>query len=132
MGDRCCMSVRCLKKDAARFREIGFDVEHDLGPVVDMQDIEANYAHAGEMPNDIPYVASHGRGDCYDAGRLVCDGKEFVEQKVGEDEGYVIDFNEFGDPNIEDIAKVRKLIKMRTHISEMFQAMIKSAIAEIQ
>ncbi|MCX6896788.1 MAG: hypothetical protein NTZ16_15115 [Verrucomicrobia bacterium] len=95
MGDRCYMSVTCRREDQARFEELGFVLEVEPTSeslVIEMVDEEANYAHADQMPTDIPYTAAHGGGSNYGAGNIACDGKEFAEVAATND-GFVVDWD---------------------------------------
>jgi len=92
MGDRCHMVVYCLKKDAAVFEDLGFVLQDDGSSpscsvdipvgVVTMVDEEANYAHSGDMPENIVYLSDHSRGFDYGCGGVVCDGKKCIEYET--------------------------------------------------
>ena len=92
MSDRCRMEVFCLTKDKEKFEELGFTEWPDKFMVSVwkalvlpasrasyMVDATANYAHAREMPEDIPYYGFNSAGDEYGPGLFVCDGKTFLE-----------------------------------------------------
>jgi hypothetical protein len=93
MGDRCFMSVVCRRQDASIFEELGFDLHHEDKPdtaVIEMWDAEANYAHSGDMPKDIPYYGHHYEGGDYGAHKFVCDGSVYAEAACGHNAGYVV------------------------------------------
>lgn len=78
MGDRCHMAITCRECDADRFVDLGFvnqiDAPADLPGCVVLEDFEANYAHEGDLPEDIPYFGGHGPGDGYNSHVVACDG----------------------------------------------------------
>jgi hypothetical protein len=80
MGDRCYMKLTCRLQDVPRFEPLGFDPEDDTptdGRTIELCDPEANYAHSGDLPTDIPWTAYHYEGGDYGSFELVCcgDGK---------------------------------------------------------
>ena len=96
MGDRCYMSVTCRRQDQSRFEALGFVLESEASPespVIEMSDMEANYAHAEEMPTDIPYYGIYGAGSNYGPGNVACDCRNYVEVGTGQDSGFVVDWD---------------------------------------
>ncbi|NBU11829.1 MAG: hypothetical protein EBS84_22995, partial [Proteobacteria bacterium] len=68
MGDRCYMQVTCRRQDIPEFEALGFHLEFEQSPdspIVELIDEEANYAHADQLPTDIPFTAWHGAGGNY-------------------------------------------------------------------
>ena len=95
MGDRCYMSLVCRRQDKERFEELGFVLNcRDEGPLLEMEDAEANYAHCGDLPKDIPYHGSHGAGGDYGPGVFACDGTTYAEVEGGHNGGLVIHWDE--------------------------------------
>jgi hypothetical protein len=95
MGDRCYMSVTCRRQDKAQFEELGFRIEFEQSPeslVIEMVDQEANYAHADQMPADIPYTGWNGAGSNYGDGKFACDGKKYAEVAANND-GFVMEWD---------------------------------------
>src|ERR1051325_8192342 len=95
MGDRCYMEVTCRRKDVKCFEDLGFAMqdwnnENPDSPTVVMVDEEANYAHSGRMPTNIPYHGHNGAGGCYGESAFACDGERFAEVEAGHDGGYVV------------------------------------------
>lgn len=85
MGDRCYMTVTCRREDAHLFTcyDLGFsimDEDWNTGSIVQLEDIEANYAHCGDMPTSIPYYGSHTAGDTYGEGVFACDGGPMIDE----------------------------------------------------
>lgn len=118
MGDRCYMTVWCRPQDVTRFTEIGFNLqEHTAGSFSEeMVDEEANYAHHGDMPADIPYHGWHASGGDYGPMDFACTGHEFDEWEAGHgNNGYVF-ANEPGESNaawIEEVARFHAFRKIR-------------------
>ena len=93
MGDRCYMHITCRREDRELFQLIGFLPEFDQTPdsaIIEMVDEEANYAHAEEMPTNVPYYGHHGSGGNYGQHSLACDGRRFAEVETGFDGGFVV------------------------------------------
>jgi hypothetical protein len=83
MGDRCHMTIFCRPQDTARFEELGFTAqtdEPDDDGTVEMLDEEANYAHHGVLPTDIPWTGSHNEGGDYGPAELHCLGDGIVHE----------------------------------------------------
>lgn len=94
MGDRCHMTVYCRPQDVPRFEELGFTAQIDPIPPdateVEMIDEEANYAHFGDLPTDIPYHGWHHEGGDYGPAEFACDGTTYAEWETGHGiSGYV-------------------------------------------
>jgi hypothetical protein len=84
MGDRCHMTIYCRPQDTARFEELGFTTQifetaFNDG-TVEMLDEEANYAHSGVLPTDIPWTGSHHEGSDYGPAELHCLGDGIVHE----------------------------------------------------
>ena len=94
MSDCCYMSVTCRKQDAKRFEDIGFEEideeETPKGILVEMEDEQANAAHYGKLPIDIPYYGFSGSGGDYGPSLFACDGKKYIE----------INCNEYREPMV--------------------------------
>lgn len=79
MGDRCHMIITCRESDADRFLDLGFYSQVGRsGPTlpgcVVVEDHEANFGHAGDLPDDVPYFGAHGAGSTYGPALVACDG----------------------------------------------------------
>ena len=87
MGERCSMTIRCRREHAARFETLGFSEEFEAEdkntPAVTLVDHEANWAHSGEMPTDVPWTGTSDACYSYGASRYACDGKDFAEVDAG-------------------------------------------------
>ena len=83
------MEIRCRKEHASRFVDLDFSnwSAERIQPegVVTMVDEEANYAHTGEMPTDIPWEG-WSDGGSYGSFLYACDGKALCEVSVGENQ----------------------------------------------
>jgi hypothetical protein len=87
MGDRAYAQVLCRAKDVAAFEELGFsEQEYWKGlpeGVSFLVDEEANYGNSSSLrelaERGYVFIAQHDSGGDYDAGRLVSDGKSFLE-----------------------------------------------------
>ena len=130
MGDRCYMSVTCRREDKARFEELGFEVESETSPeslIIEMVDQEANYAHADQMPKDIPYTCWHGAGGNYGDGKIVCDGRAYAEVCANND-GFVLawDYQKMR-PRHKSILQVRRFIKLEKRVQARFKVLREQA-----
>jgi hypothetical protein len=127
MGDRCYMSVTCRRQDQARFEELGFHVEFDEddnSPVIEMVDEEANYAHVGQMPTDIPFMAQNGAGYDYGGAEVVCDGWKTIEIPFAHHGGFVVDWNfRLGLPTFKSIFCIRRFLKLKRRVQKLFKAL---------
>lgn len=126
MGDRCYMTVHCRRQDRQRFEDLGFQVvwgDDTNSPVIDLIDEEANYAHAGKMPADVPYYGTWSAGSEYGPGTLVCDGREYIEVPASHD-GYVLAWNyRWGLPRLKSILRIRRYLKLERRVNQMFKAL---------
>jgi len=117
MGDRCYMSVTCRRQDKETFEALGFHLEFETSPespVIEMVDEEANYAHSGEMPANIPYYGSHGSGDNYAAGDLACDGKKYAEVETGHGSGFMVGWDhQKSKPTPQSLKNIRQFIRIQ-------------------
>lgn len=83
MGDRCHMTIYCRPQDTARFEDLGFTAQHDEpddNGTIEMLDPEANYAHSGDLPTDIPWHGHHHEGGEYGPAELHCCGDGIVHE----------------------------------------------------
>ena len=129
MGDRCYMELTCRCQDQGRFEALGFtaqdwDNSASDSATISMVDEEANYAHYGDMPTDIPYIGVHGAGGDYGSGAYVCDGKEYAEVGRGNTGGFVVDWDEEKRrPVPRSMRAVRRYLIVRDKVRELFKAM---------
>lgn len=77
MGDRCHMTIYCRPQDTARFEDLGFTAQDtpESDGTIEMIDPEANYAHYGNLPDDIPWTGHHHKGVEYGPAELHCPGE---------------------------------------------------------
>lgn len=126
MGDRCYMHVTCRRQDKDRFDQLGFEQEFepsDDSPVIEMTDQEANYAHADEMPSDIPYLAWHSSGDNYGEGRIACDGTHHAEVGATSD-GFVVAWDHAqNEPIARSVEDIRHYIAVEQTVRERFESL---------
>ncbi len=112
MSDTCYMEVMCLREHQKRFIVLGFHLDNETENVAIMVDFEANFAHFGKLPTDIPYTAFHSYGGDYGPHLIACDGKRQVEIP-GDREGFVIKWNhEENEPGSECMAKIREYLEV--------------------
>jgi hypothetical protein len=127
MGDRCYMSVTCRRQDRDRFEELGFHLEFESSPespVIEMVDEEANYAHANDMPADIPYYGYNSAGGHYGDGQIVCDGKEYDEMETGRDGGFVVVWDYRNKkPTKQCLANIRRFIVVHKRAEHIIGAL---------
>jgi hypothetical protein len=125
MGDRCYMRLECRQKDRARFEALGFVVEVENGPVIEMLDEDANYAHYDQLPEDVPFIAEHGAGGNYGAGMVVCDGQETISVDCGHDNGFVLDWDdEKNRPKERGVRHVQRFVKLERKVRKLFVSLI--------
>lgn len=127
MGDRCYMSVTCRREDKARFEELGFVLEAESSSeslVIELADQESNYAHADQMPANIPYYGIFGAGSCYGAGNIACDGKEYAEVETGHDGGFVVDWDyRKQKPQSKSLKRIRHYISVDKKARSIIKAL---------
>ena len=121
------MSVTCRRQDQKRFEDLGFNLEFESSPespVIEMVDEEANYAHANDMPTNIPYYGINGAGDEYSAGGYACDGRGYAEVETGQGGGFELDWNfRYGLPMLQSILRVRRYLKIRRRAELVLRAL---------
>lgn len=124
MGDRCYMHVTCRRQDRQKFEALGFELEFELSfecSIIEIADEEANYAHSGELPTDIPFLAWHGAGSNYGDGRMACDGKNRAEVSGNED-GFVVKWDsKKGKPTSQSLRRIRRYLAVHDRVRRMFQ-----------
>ena len=124
MGDRCYMQVTCRRQDIPEFEALGFHLEFEQSPnspIVELIDEEANYAHADQLPTDIPFTAWHGAGGNYGDGKIACDGNHYAEVSANHD-GFVVRWDQTtNQPTQESIAGIRDYLAVHQTVQEMFQ-----------
>lgn len=118
MGDRCYMTITCRRQDAPRFEELGFCIQEDgpTGHTCEMVDEEANYAHSGDLPTDIPYYGENGVGGNYGAGVVACDGTRYAEKDCGHDGdgSFVVEWDfKKNRPTASSLAHIRHYISVK-------------------
>ena len=122
MGDRCHMTIYCRPQDTARFEELGFITECQLADdTVEMFDEQANYAHSGHLPTDIPWTGSHHEGGDYGPAELHCLGDGIVHEwqcATSLRDGYV-----FPDPILESEAFIAAIARFHTFHKTRNQAL---------
>ena len=125
MGDRCYMQVTCRRQDESTFEALGFHLEFEQSPdcpIIEMVDEEANYAHNGDLPTDVPFLASHGPGGNYGDGKIACDGNHYAEVEAGHDGGFVVRFDDTtNQPTQECLDGIRDYRAVHATVQEMFQ-----------
>jgi hypothetical protein len=123
MGDRCYMSVTCRRLDREKFEHLGFDLLFESSPespVIEMVDEQANYAHANDLPTDIPYYGMNGAGSDYGAGEMACDGKAYAE--VEGSNGFVIAWDyQTHQPAPQSIENIRQFIAIKKRAQEIIK-----------
>ena len=112
MSDRCYMEVRCKKEHAPIFEKLGFVIrDEDYAPgIVELADEQANYAHSGDMPNEVPYFGWHDAGGNYGPHAFACDGNGYVEAHMDPNGELVVRVSDRGQPNKTDTQGVREYV----------------------
>ena len=120
MGDRCYMEITCRCEDQKRFEALGFvaqDWNQTSPEQVVMTDEQANYAHYGKLPTDIPYHGHNTAGSEYGPGVVACDGRTFAEAQTGHSGGFVIDVNDRTQrPSRRSLKSLRAYLQMRQRV----------------
>jgi hypothetical protein len=124
------MSATCRRQNQAQFEALGFRLEFEQSPdcpILEMVDDEANYAHSGDMPTDIPYLAWHGAGCNYGDGKIACDGVEFAEVGANND-GFVVGWDQHTNrPSRSSIESVRHYLAVHHRVQKLFQGLSRHA-----
>ena len=129
MGDRCYMQLTCRRTDQSVFEEIGFGRESDFDDpnfpdCVEMIDLEANYAHASDLPTNVVYMGTHDAGYEYGPEAFACDGETYLEQASDSEGGFVVWFDESGDPDPQSLAQVKTFITHRNKVAAMLRVKV--------
>ena len=131
MGDRCYMQVTCRRQDLKRFEELGFNLDFDESPdspIVEMVDEEANHAHYGKLPTDIPYHGQNGAAGNFGDGLCACDGKRFMDVQTGYGGGFVVDWDfKKQKPTSQSLNHIRRYIAIRDRVGKEFKKLTKSS-----
>ena len=122
MSDYCFMEVRCLARDKGKFEALGFVVQSIEGDLAVLTDEQANYAHSGKMPLDIPYFGEHSDGGDYGAARFCCDGKRFFENAISREGRLAVSASEQG---IVTKASQRKVLSFARKYADVKQALLR-------
>ena len=128
MGDRCYMSVTCLRKDRHHFEQLGFVLEFEESPesiTVELVDLEANYAHTDKMPANVPYYGYNGSGSDYGEGRIVCDGKHYAEVAVNQSWFVVVWDYQRMKPAHKSVLRIRRFISIQKRVKALFDKLKK-------
>ncbi len=125
MGDRCYMEVRCRREDAPLFEELGFTIQDDepLPPIVRLVDEEANYAHFGELPENVPWLGESGSGGCYNGAQYACDGVELLQVDETQEGDIIVRWDHVkNEPREADANNVRAYYAHVEKVQKMFMA----------
>lgn len=124
MGDRCYMQVTCRRQDQSLFEALGFHLDFEQAPdspIIEMIDEEANYAHNGDLPTKVPFLASHGPGGNYGDGKIACDGKHYAEVEAGHAGGFVLWWTKTTNrPTTESVKSVQRYLAVHRHVERLF------------
>jgi len=112
MSDRCYMEVNCRARDAKRFEELGFHEADSKAGICNMCDEEADRAHCGDMPEDIPYYGSSGEGDSYGRNVFACDGKTWCEVDCVHSGDVCVRVDAQGGVSARDLKDVKEYLKV--------------------
>ena len=127
MSDRCYMEITCRPQDQERFEALGFvaqDWKQESPALVILVDEEADYAHSGNLPPDVPYHGFNGPGGNYGQGALACDGKTYAEVETGHGSGFVVDWNDCTRrPSSRSLQSIRRYLRVRQQVREIFEAL---------
>lgn len=130
MGDRCYMQVTCRRQDIPLFEALGFHLEFEQSPdcaVVELIDEEANYAHADQLPAEVPFLASHGAGGNYGDGKIACDGNHYAEVGCTSD-GFVVIWDRQTDaPTPESLERIRHYFAVHQTVRELFTSLAETS-----
>jgi hypothetical protein len=120
------MQVTCRRQDIPVFDALGFHLDFEQAPdcpIVELIDEEANYAHADQLPTDLPFTAWHGAGGNYGDGKIACDGNHYAEVSANQD-GFVVRWDEASSqPTQESLAGIRDYLAVRQTVQEMFHTL---------
>ena len=112
------------REDRGRFTALGFvaqDWNEPGSPLVVMCDEEADYAHTGNLPRDIPYHGHNAPGGSYGSGEVACDGRDCAEVETGSPGGFVIDWDIGRDqPTGCSLRNIRRYLKINARVERRF------------
>ncbi len=129
MGDRCYMTVSCRRQDVPRFEELGFEVfgvptESPDAPdaLIELVDEQANYAHSGSLPTDIPWVGRNAEGGDYGPCDHACDGQVYREMASGSNGGYVIQWDMHKNrPVPGHVDQIRRFVALEKRVNRILK-----------
>lgn len=124
MGDTSYMQLVCKRNDQRVFEDLGFAAERDFGypefpGCVEMVDAEANFAHCSDLPTDLVYIGTHGPGYEYGSQSYACDGTTYLEQATDGSDGFVVTFDDAGNPDPKSLADVKSFVEHCNHVKAM-------------
>ena len=123
MSNRCYLCITCRASDfEEHFKPNGFKLDEEVSDdVVIVVKQEALYNET--LPRSIPYYGYHGEGD--DGGapmEIACDGNGApVFVAAGEEGGFVVEFNDDGEPDPRDMRDIRDFLKLRKRAKAMLE-----------
>lgn len=125
MGDHCYMQVTCRRQDQPTFEELGFHLDFEEAPdcpIVELLDEQANHAHHGDLPTNVPFLASHGAGGNYGDGKIACDGNRYAEVESGHAGGFVVWWTQRSHrPTAHSLATVRRYLTIHRQVHRLFR-----------
>jgi hypothetical protein len=96
-----------------------------------MAEEDADYAHADDMPTDIPYYGYNGCGGDYGDGAFACDGKTFAEVETGHNGRFLVDWDiKKQRPYRCSLGQIHRYIKVRNKVDKLFARLKKSKPAK--
>jgi hypothetical protein len=132
MSDRCYMEVRCFRKDAEVFRDLGFDTEFEVDvlencSVIDLVDHEAPDAHQGGLPADVVFIASNGSNPGAISQKLHVGNGHSVWSNEGEWPYVAVKFDKERDEfDAESLRDATTFAKRYNEVRSMFSRRIKA------
>jgi hypothetical protein len=111
------------------FEENGFEVEGldvpDYPHCVLMANNLATITQIADLPTDVPYIGTTSAAYEFDATRFACDSQNFLEHNVsnGDDNCYVVRFDENGDPVPEELRDIKEYIQHEKRTIHILQTL---------
>lgn len=122
------MQITCRRDDAHLFTELGFRLTTDDGcPIVEMVDEQAKYAHAGSLPENVPWIGESGSADSFSPANYTCDGKVSLEVLLNDFGEYSVSWSDkHNGPDPDVVKQIRQFIRVKNKVQRLFKRMAKS------
>ena len=115
------MRITCRAQDFEVFKELGFHEEYSPLPgFIEAVDCDADSAHNGNLPTNIPYRGYSEAGCEYGACQYACDGKKLYEA-CGTDNNFTVNYRPGRGFNKKDMRVIERFVAADKLVRDMFK-----------